>query len=220
MRQSGGLVLMLLLLVSCTNRKSIPGGIIGPDSMRVIFRDAIEVDQYAGAFLLKDSAKRNTKLETRGWYENMFSLHHISRDDFERSLAFYQSRPDLMKDLLDSMSAHASADKMAYYHHMTDVNGKPDTSRNKLTHGDSQLTKFNHIMPVANHLPLSKSDSLKMKMHRFTHLDSLRLHFSPIRYTRADSLRLHIPKYTHVDSLRLHLLPSRRVVFPGKVPVQ
>ncbi len=209
-------------MLSCTNRKSVPGDVIKPDSMQVIFRDAIEVDQYSLSFLLKDSSKRNTKLETRGWYEEVFRIHHVTRDDFERSLAFYQSRPDLMKELLDSMSAHASRDKMASYHRMSDVNGKPDTGRRKMTHADSMVSNYGqHAMPYINHQPLSKADSFKLKTHRLNHLDSLRLHFLPVHYTKADSLRLHIARYTHVDSLRLHLLPSKRVLLrPGRLPNQ
>ena len=211
----------LIGMLSCTNRKSVPGDVIEPDSMEVIFRDAIQVDQFATGFLLKDSSKRNTKLETRGWYEEVFKIHQVTREDFERSLAFYQSRPDLMKELLDSMSARDSRDKMASYHRMSDVNMKPDSNKRKLTHADSMVSNYGqHVMPYVIHVPLSKSDSFKLRTHRFSHQDSLRLHFMPIRYTKADSLRLHIARYTHRDSLLLHLTPTKRVVRPGNLPIK
>ena len=106
-------------LFACTNRKSVPSGIIVPDSMRVILKDVIMADQYATQFILKDSLKkdsthRNVKIETLQLYEPIFKLHGISREDFRKSMNFYYSRPDLFKAMLDSLSAYET-------HHRADL---------------------------------------------------------------------------------------------------
>lgn len=97
--------------IACTNRNSVPSDIIQPDSMKPILRDVIMADQYATQYLLKDSLKRdsihrNVKLETLQLYETIFKLHGVTKEKFRKSLDFYASRPDLSKNMLDSMSAY------------------------------------------------------------------------------------------------------------------
>jgi hypothetical protein len=36
-------------------------------------------------------------------YEQVFALHEISRKDYYRSFRFYQTRPDLQKEVFDSL---------------------------------------------------------------------------------------------------------------------
>jgi hypothetical protein len=117
-----GLVIIGLCvgLFACTNRKSVPSGIIVPDSMRVILKDVIMADQYASQFILKDSVKkdsthRNVKIETLQLYETIFKLHGISREDFRKSMSFYYSRPDLFKTMLDSLSMYETRHRADLY---------------------------------------------------------------------------------------------------------
>ncbi|HVY76132.1 MAG TPA: DUF4296 domain-containing protein [Puia sp.] len=106
--------------VSCTNRDAVPSDIIQPDSMQVILRQVIVADQFATQFLLKDSAHkdsthRNVKAETLQLYETIFRLHHTSRQEFNKSLAFYNSRPDLQRKLFDSLSAYETRHRDELY---------------------------------------------------------------------------------------------------------
>ena len=102
-------LIFCLCFSACTNREAVPSNIIQPDSMGVVMREVIMADQFASQFLLKDSllkdsAHRNVKLETLQLYETIFKLHGITKEEFRRSLAFYESRPDLSKNIFDSMS--------------------------------------------------------------------------------------------------------------------
>lgn len=95
---------------ACTDRTSVPSDIIQPDSMRPILLDVIMADQFATQYILKDSLKkdsihRNVKLETLQLYETIFKLHGITKEKFRKSLDFYASRPDLSKNILDTMAA-------------------------------------------------------------------------------------------------------------------
>ena len=95
---------------ACTDRNAVPSDIIQPDSMRPILLDVIMADQFATQYILKDSLKkdsvhRNVKLETLQLYETIFKLHGITKEKFRKSLDFYASRPDLSKNMLDTMAA-------------------------------------------------------------------------------------------------------------------
>jgi hypothetical protein len=109
-----------LCLFACTNRRSVPPGIIQPDSMQVILRDVILADQFATQYLLKDSllkdsVHRNVKAETLQLYETVFRLHKVSREVFRKSMDFYYSRPDLVKTMFDSLAAYETRHRNELY---------------------------------------------------------------------------------------------------------
>lgn len=111
---------MCLWLSACTNRESVSSEFIQPDSMQVILKDVITADHFASEYLLKDSLRkdsvhRNVKLETLQLYETVFTLHKITREEFRKSLEFYYSRPDLMKNMFDSLSAYESRHRNDLY---------------------------------------------------------------------------------------------------------
>lgn len=111
---------LCLCFSACMDRNVVPSGIIQPDSMRVILKDVIMVDQYALQYLFKDSVKkdsshRNVKLEIRQLYETVFKLHTVTRDEFRKSLDFYDSRPDLIKTMFDSLAAYETRHRNDLY---------------------------------------------------------------------------------------------------------
>ncbi len=70
--------------------------------------DMIQADQFSKQFLLKDSAKSNVKIETMKLYDEVFQIHHVSKDEFQKSYQFYISRPDIFKVIMDSISAQGN----------------------------------------------------------------------------------------------------------------
>jgi hypothetical protein len=82
--------------------------------MQKVLWDMIQADQYSG-YLAKDSAHINLKLEDLRLYEQVFQLHHISREKFTRSYKYYMTRPDLTQVLLDSMVAMGNRERAGYY---------------------------------------------------------------------------------------------------------
>ena len=103
--------LLCSYFIACSDRDTVPSDIIQPDSMKPILRDVIMADQYATQYILKDSLKkdsthRKVKLETLQLYETIFKLHGVTKEQFRKSMDFYASRPDLSKNMLDSMSAY------------------------------------------------------------------------------------------------------------------
>lgn len=106
----------LLLAYGCANRQKVPAGIIPRDQMQTILWDMIQADQFALQFLVKDSVKnKHIREETFKLYEEVFQVHHISRDDFLKSYRFYLSRPDMMRTMLDTLNSRAQHNRDSFY---------------------------------------------------------------------------------------------------------
>ena len=69
----------------------------------------IQADQFSKQFLVRDSLKKNNlNFETMKLYNEVFQIHHISKDEFQKSYQFYISRPDILKIVFDSLSAQGN----------------------------------------------------------------------------------------------------------------
>lgn len=90
--------------------------------------DLMRADAYISDFVMKDST-RNQKAETAVLYEQVFAIHSTTEDVFKRSLAFYQSRPDLLKVIADSLR---SDEKNAQEYQSLDKKPQIDTTFRKM----------------------------------------------------------------------------------------
>jgi hypothetical protein len=109
------LIAAMLGVLSCTNLDRVPKGIIGKDSMENILWDMMQADQFSEQFLAKKSEKSIVKAQTIQLYEEIFQIHHVTKDDFEKSYDFYMGHPDITRTMLDSLSARASRERNQSY---------------------------------------------------------------------------------------------------------
>jgi Domain of unknown function (DUF4296) len=94
--------LLFIFIISCVQDKKIPEGIILQNNMRKIMWDMMRADAYVSEFILKDSTKSKLK-ESSILYEQIFKLHNVTLNDFRKSISFYETRPDLLKTITDSL---------------------------------------------------------------------------------------------------------------------
>jgi len=97
----------LLCFAGCQNN-DVPNSILNKDSMGKILWDIIRADQFSLQYLTKDSARVNVKAETMKLYEEVFRIHRVSRDEFQKSFQYYLAHPDITKIMFDSLSAQAN----------------------------------------------------------------------------------------------------------------
>ena len=109
------LICLLFFFYACSKKDKIPSDIIGKEKMEFVLWDMIQADRFAAQFLLKDSAKKDIRTETLVLYERVFSLHKISREQFEKSYKYYLSRPDITKVIFDSLATRAQRRKEDVY---------------------------------------------------------------------------------------------------------
>src|SRR5688572_21202142 len=98
------LFLSVVFIISCTKRTYVPSEIIKPGEMQNIFWDIIRGDILAQEIINRDSTK-NLKTESLAITEKIFSIHKINRAKFEKSIAFYEKHPGLVKIIFDSLNA-------------------------------------------------------------------------------------------------------------------
>jgi hypothetical protein len=109
---------IMILFAACSNRSSVPGDIIPIDSMTVIMKDIIIANEYSLVNLPKDSTKKDKILANQQLLDGVFKIHHITRESFQTSYRFYESRPDMNKIIFDSLSAYANRHKTDLYRPM------------------------------------------------------------------------------------------------------
>ena len=96
------IILTLLVFSGCIDKNKVPDGVLGQQQMRLVMWDLMRADEFVNDFVIKDSTK-DRKTESIKLYEKIFALHNTSQEEFRKSLTFYESRPDLLKTVTDSL---------------------------------------------------------------------------------------------------------------------
>jgi len=105
---AGLLAVMLLAAGGCSDKNSVPTGILPHEKMEAVMWDVIQAEQYSSNYLVKDSAHLDLKLENLRLYDEVFRLHQVSRDEFRKSYQYYLGRADRAQVLFDSLLARGN----------------------------------------------------------------------------------------------------------------
>lgn len=89
-----------LLLLSCSGE--VPSGVLPPKRMEAVLYDVIRADEWVDFSITQDSANRKFSKRT-ALYDSVFRLNKVTKEQYRKSLAFYQGRPDLLKKVFDEM---------------------------------------------------------------------------------------------------------------------
>jgi hypothetical protein len=108
-------MLVLLFLTGCSDKDNVPSGILSRSDMQDVLWDMAQADQYAAIYVSKDSARVDVKTETLKLYEQVFRLHQVSREEFEKSYKYYMGRPELVRGMLDSLVKRGNDIRMDSY---------------------------------------------------------------------------------------------------------
>lgn len=95
-------ILLVFFVAGCSPKNKIPAGVLSPQKMRFILWDLIRVDEYANNFLLSNTSI-DINDEKLNLYQQIFKIHSTKSEIFKKSLTFYQSNPDLLKVIVDSL---------------------------------------------------------------------------------------------------------------------
>ncbi|HEX2606914.1 MAG TPA: DUF4296 domain-containing protein [Flavisolibacter sp.] len=109
-------LLLLLALFACADEKKLPPKILGADSMQVVLYDMLEADEMVTYNVLKDSSYQSGATRI-ALYEKVFNKHKITKDQFQESLRYYESRPDFLKGIFDSLKARSDKPADTARHH-------------------------------------------------------------------------------------------------------
>lgn len=104
MKTCSFIIALLLFCSSCNNKAEVPEGILPTEKMEQILLDMVRADEIINRQIYVDSVYKTMGGRTR-IYQDVFTKHKLTREQFQKSLNFYQNRPDLLKIVLDSMQS-------------------------------------------------------------------------------------------------------------------
>lgn len=96
------LSLFIIVFFSCRNEVKVPKDILPGSKMEEVMLDLVKADEIVNQQSYADSAA-GIRVKRERLYQKVFKIHKVSKEEFKKSLTFYQNRPDLLKIVLDSM---------------------------------------------------------------------------------------------------------------------
>ena len=98
-------LIFFFFFAGCVQKNKIPRGILPQDEMRHIIWDLMRADKFTETYIIKDTT-RNKKTESIKLYEQIFRIYNTNLEKFQKSLTFYEGRPDLLKVIIDSLRSN------------------------------------------------------------------------------------------------------------------
>ena len=96
---------VLFFTLGCKSKNSVTGGVLSQKKMQLILWDLMRADQFLADYVLNKDSSVNKTTESLKYYQQIFSIHKVSKEDFQHSFSFYKSHPALLKEIMDSLSA-------------------------------------------------------------------------------------------------------------------
>lgn len=75
--------------------------------MQAVLWDVLRSGEVVAYYKQRDTSL-NVSAKQIELLDTIFSIHNITKEDFRRSLKFYQSHPQLLQVILDSLQRQAS----------------------------------------------------------------------------------------------------------------
>ena len=96
--------LVVSVISSCSISSKKTHNILSFQEMQNVTWDCMQTDEFLINYVFKDTLLHKDSV-TALKYEQVFKLHNTNKKQFFESLKYYQSKPDIYKKLLDSISA-------------------------------------------------------------------------------------------------------------------
>jgi hypothetical protein len=94
------ILILISSFISC--KSSIPENIIPPKKMQAVLWDVMQADELAEYYTSSDSTFKGLARHV-DYYQKVFAIHKITKNDFTSSLKYYQEHPASLKPILDSL---------------------------------------------------------------------------------------------------------------------
>ena len=127
--------LLLVLMVACSDNDKRPKDILTENQMRELMWDMIRTGEYLNGFVTNKDSSISKKPVIEKWLAKVYQLHKVNREVFDKNYAYYQSRPALMKSILDTLAKRQ-------------VYTKPVIRDSSAALGDTAISRRNPVQPV------------------------------------------------------------------------
>ena len=99
---------LIIVIVACGKNGS---SVLPLNDMKVIMWDMFNADSWYTQTAMRDTTGKLSK-QNVVWYQQIFLQHNITKEQFYKSYSYYESHPDKMKLLIDSVEAYGTRTKM------------------------------------------------------------------------------------------------------------
>jgi hypothetical protein len=97
------LSLLVFIFFSCSQADTIPKEIIEKPRMQELLWDMIRADVFLSDYSGKSDTAFNRVAESISFYQKVLTIHNTTKDEFKKSLTWYQQHPKVMKTILDTL---------------------------------------------------------------------------------------------------------------------
>lgn len=96
--------LISVLVFACSRNDKLPKDILPEKQMREVMWDMIRTGEFLNGFVANRDSAVSKKADMEKWFAKIYQLHKINRQVFDKSYAYYQAHPALMKNILDTLA--------------------------------------------------------------------------------------------------------------------
>ena len=100
--KAAGIFLGLVFLFSCG--KKLPDGILNKETMQAVYWDMMRADEMVNYNATADTSYNRIENQ-EAYYQAILRMHNITKETFRKSKEYYESHPELLKIILDSVYA-------------------------------------------------------------------------------------------------------------------
>ena len=102
MKRLSFFAIAILMLTACEHKEVMPKDILSKAKMQDVMWSMINAGEFLNGYvLIKDSIDKNAA--SAKVYGQVLQFHHITKQEFDKSYAWYRDHPDVMKSILDSL---------------------------------------------------------------------------------------------------------------------
>ena len=98
--------ILALLFCACSGGPAVPKEVLAPAKMGAVLYDVIRADEMTDFLRMSDTTYQHFAKRT-ALYDTVFQLHSVSKETFQKSMRYYQGRPDLLKQIFDDLQKKA-----------------------------------------------------------------------------------------------------------------
>lgn len=103
MRRCFLLIITVVIVIAC-NRGKVPSGILPPEKMEAVLWDMMRADILVTNYMMTKDPTTVRDTAVTKLYHTIYSLHSISEEKFNKSFLYYKAHPELLKQVMDSIS--------------------------------------------------------------------------------------------------------------------
>lgn len=96
----------IVFMGSCAG--SLPKDVLPPEKMEQVLWDVARGGEYASGYLYPKYPATSKMTIDHNLLNEILRAHHITKKQFDKSLDFYQKKPEMLLRVLDSISANAA----------------------------------------------------------------------------------------------------------------